>query len=205
MSTRSRPGQDPGLFDDLPLRPDPSRKSDPKTTAPPAPEGGTKKPGTIAPEPLPLFTEEDATTEPVEEVTRPAWFPSVPLRARLTAGLVDLGVIVAVMLAVWAGLWWLGIELDLVGRSLILIFLIPFSFLYQIFPLAFWGRTPGMAGSGLVARNSDGRALSFSQAALRWMGSLLTVASCGLPLILVATSGRSLADRLSDSETRPAR
>ena len=205
MSTRSRPGQDPGLFDDLPLRPDPAQQAAPKPSSPPAAEQGTEPARTIEPQPLPLFTEKDAQNEPVEEVTRPAFFPSVPFRARLIAGLIDLGVVLAVMLAIWVGLWWLGVKLDLVSRGLILLFLLPFSFLYQIFPLAFWGCTPGMARSGIVARNSDGQALSFSQAALRWLGSALTVAALGLPLILVATSGRSLADRLSDSEIRPAR
>ena len=121
--------------------------------------------------------------------------------ARLMAGLLDVAVVLGVMLMVWVGLWWLGVDLDLVGRALVLVFLLPFSFLYQIFPLAFWGCTPGMAKVGIVARSRDGQALSFSQAALRWLASVLTVASLGLPLILTATTGRSLAERLSGSQT----
>jgi uncharacterized RDD family membrane protein YckC len=128
-----------------------------------------------------------------------------PFVAHLKAGLIDLGVVVAVMLAVWIGLWWLGVDADLLDRAVVLVFLLPFSFLYQVFPLAFWGCTPGMAKVGLVARSRDGQTLSFSQATLRWVASVLTVVAAGLPLILTAASGQSLADRLSGSQTLSAR
>lgn len=208
MSSRSRPLEEPGLFDelDLPLRRDVSQESIPaapgraREVNPPT-ESRTEHP---EPQPLPLFSEE-AEKEPVEEVTRPAWRPIVPFSAYLTAGLIDLSAVLGVMLMTWAGLWFLGIELDVVGRLFVLFFLVPFSFLYQTFPLAFWGCTPGMARAGTVARSRDGQTLSFSQAALRWMASLLTVALAGLPLILTATKGQSLADYLSGSQTLPAR
>ena len=111
----------------------------------------------------------------------------------------------AVGLVVWLGLFFMGVEVDLVGSGFLALFLLPFSFLYQIFPLAFWGRTAGMARVGIVARSRDGKSLSFSQATLRWFASLLTVCFAGLPWILTATTGRSLADRLSGSQTLPAR
>ena len=191
MSSRIRPREEPGLFDDLPLHEEPQ-----------------------TPESLPLFndspTQDQAVpppqpTEPVDAVTRPVWRPIVPINAYLSAGIVDLGVVLAVMLVAWLGLWWLGVDLDLVGRGLVVLFLLPFSFLYQVFPLAFWGSTPGMSRVGIVARNLDGQSLSFSQAARRWLASVLTVISLGLPLILTAVTGRSLADRFSGSLTFPAR
>lgn len=205
MNSRSRPGQDPGLFDDLPLQQGPSsRKTPPEADRASSPEAPEASPA-AEPEPLPLFSDEDPDQEALEETTRPAWYPGVSLKTRLTAGLFDFGIILAVMLAIWLGLWALGIDIDLVGRALVVVFLIPFSFLYQIFPLAFWGCTPGMARAGIVARNADGQALSFSQAALRWLASVLTVLTFGVPLLLTATSGRSLADRLSGSQTVSAR
>lgn len=198
MSSSSRLGGDPGLFDDLPLQQDPSPDKTPSKTKTSTP---------VEPEPLPLFSEEaeSSSADIAAAVTRPAWKPVVPLVAQIRAGLTDLAAILGVMLIVWLGLWWLDVNVDLVGRALVLVFLLPFSFLYQIFPLAFWGCTPGMAKVGVVARNRDGQSLSFSQAALRWLASVLTVASAGLFWILTAMTGQSLADRLSGSQTLPAK
>ncbi len=78
-----------------------------------------------------------------------------------------------------------------------------FSFLYWMVPLAFWGQTPGMAWVGHTARSSSGEPLSFGQTFLRWLGSMLTLALAGLPL-LIALTGRSLTDRISDSRTTAA-
>ena len=204
MSSRFRPREEPGLFDDLPLQQEPPRRGDPAAAQQPADPSVPKSPPAPVPEPLPLFSE-DAEAAAVEPVTRPAWWPTVQFAAHLEAGLIDLGVILGVMLAVWVGLWWLGVDVDLVDRALVLFFLLPFSFLYQIFPLVFWGCTPGMAKAGIVARSRDGQTLSFSQAALRWAASVLTVVTAGLPLILAAKTGRSLADRLSGSRSQPAK
>jgi hypothetical protein len=57
-----------------------------------------------------------------------------------------------------------------------------------------------MAAVGLVARSGRDQPLSFGQTGLRWLAGLATVALCGLPLV-VALTGRSLADRLSGSMT----
>ncbi len=75
-----------------------------------------------------------------------------------------------------------------------------FSFLYWVVPLAFWGHTPGMAWVGHVARSSSGEPLSFGQTLLRWLGAVFTLVLVGLPLLLALT-GRSFTDRLSDSRT----
>ena len=129
----------------------------------------------------------------------------MPFPAQLSAGLVDLGLVLAVGLVIWLSLYFMGVSVDLGDMGILAIFLLPFSFLYEVVPLAFWGRTAGMARVGLVARGRDGKSLSFSQAALRWVASVLTVCLLGLPWILTATTGRSLADRLSGSQTLPAR
>jgi uncharacterized RDD family membrane protein YckC len=77
--------------------------------------------------------------------------------------------------------------------------MLPFSFLYLVFPLAFWGRTPGMIKAGIVARSGDDQSLSFSQAALRWIAGIVSVLTLGLPLLLVKFTGQSLADQISRS------
>jgi uncharacterized RDD family membrane protein YckC len=213
MSSPPRPKEDPGLFDDLPLHQDtrvedPDRKVDqPRDTPSPA-----KPPGESA-EALPLFadtpgtepTSPAASAEFFDATTRPAWRPVVPVPAQLSAGLIDLGLILAVGLMTWLGLYFMGISIDLVDWGIVALFLLPFSFLYEVFPLAFWGRTPGMERVGLVARSRDGKSLSFSQAARRWLAAVITVCLLGLPWILTATTGKSLADRLSGSQTLPAR
>ena len=205
MSSRFRPREEPGLFDDLPLQQETPHSQTPVVTKESKAHPAPKPPPAPTPESLPLFDEEATTAPPVDTASHQAARSIVPFEAHLTAGLVDLGVMLGVLLVIGVGLWWLDVDVDLVDRVLVLVFLMPFSFLYQIFPLAFWGCTPGMAKVGIVARNKDGQTLSFSQAALRWVASVLTVASVGLPLILTATTGRSLADRLSGSQTLPAK
>ena len=82
-----------------------------------------------------------------------------------------------------------------------MVFLLAFSFLYSVLPLAFWGRTPGMSLAGLRKSAKDGGPLTFRQAILTWFGSVLTVALAGLPLLL-AVGGRSLGDLIGGSVTR---
>ena len=120
---------------------------------------------------------------------------------RLLAGMADLAAqLLMVGLAVAASLaqgiafttpeaW---IPLGVLGLTL--------SFLYWVVPLAFWGRTPGMAWVGHTARAQNDQPLTFGQTFLRWVGAIGTLALAGLPLLLALT-GRSLSDRLSDSTT----
>lgn len=125
---------------------------------------------------------------------RPVW------RQRVIAGLTDLGTCLAVLALLVAALSAMGVEPAAELLPGLVVFLLAFSFLYQVLPLAFWGRTPGMALTGLRATARDGRQLTFGQTARRWLGSVLTVALAGLPLLLLFT-GRSLSDRLSGSQT----
>lgn len=207
MTPRTRKKEEPGLFDDLPLR------SDDSGLAPPTATRSSPTPPAKEPQALSLFTEspEDATpASPAVESTgasasHPSWRPPIPVQAQISASLLDLAMLLGVALVIWLGLETLGVELRGASVGFLALFFLPFSFLYQVFPLAFWGRTPGMARVGLVARGRDGQTLTFSQAGLRWIASVLTVLLVGLPLLATQVTGRSLADRISGSQTLPAR
>jgi uncharacterized RDD family membrane protein YckC len=123
---------------------------------------------------------------------------AAPLRASLLAALGDLAfhLLIAGTAALGAAL--LGVtprSEQLPGLALLLLVV---SYFYTVVPLAFWGRTPGMAAAGLACRGEDGQPLSFAEAVRRWVGSVLTVILLGLPaLLLLGGARRSLADRLS--------
>jgi uncharacterized RDD family membrane protein YckC len=119
---------------------------------------------------------------------------------RVAAGAADLLVHVAVAVLALAGCRTLGVMPAVADWPAFGVFLLSFSFLYTVVPLAFWGHTLGMTWAGLTAESTGGEPLSFDQTARRWLGALLTLATAGLPLLL-ALRGRSLADRLSGSRT----
>ena len=119
---------------------------------------------------------------------------------RLRAACGDLAILLSAGAVAAVGATLLGAELGVNSLPALLVFLLSFSFLYCVVSLAFWGQTPGMAWSGLIARSEETEPLSFGQTALRWLGHWLTWALLGLPGLL-ALSGRSLADRLSGSST----
>ena len=170
-------------------------------------EPGTKseaKPADRTPTQVPLPKPKKTTARPDTE-TRPVWRPTVTLGKRIAAGFIDLAVNLTVVFGVGIGLRSLGIALDRSILVPVLTFALSFSFLYFVFPLAFWGRTPGMARVDIVTRSRDGQSLSFNQAAKRWLGALLTLLTLGLPLLLGVKSGELLSDRLSGSQTYPAK
>ena len=123
---------------------------------------------------------------------------SVDFSSRLKAGLLDLAAVAGTILLAIGGAWTLGAEIGVASTPALLLFATAFSFLYTIVPLTFWGRTPGMAVLGLVARTRNQIPLTIQQSIRRWLGAVATVVLLGLPLVLVLT-GRSLADRLSSS------
>lgn len=177
----------------------------------PEPKPASKPTAPPEVEKLPLFPESKEAavdhsrpvTPPARTISRPTDAAGVPAGARLAAAAIDFGVVLMVLALSAMGLRWLGVELDSGGIAPLALFSLSFSFLYFVFPLAFWGRTPGMAQAGLAARCSNGQTLTFSQAAQRWLGAVLTVVGLGLPLFLMISTGRSLADRLSDSSVNP--
>lgn len=123
------------------------------------------------------------------------------LGPRLSAGLTDLAVMVGVGLILWLGSRALGVETTSDHAPALALFLLLFSAVYTIIPLAFWGKTPGMTRAGLIARTADGEPLTFGQTARRWAGGILTALLLGLPMLLALGDGGSLSDRLSASET----
>ena len=120
--------------------------------------------------------------------------------SRFAAGLADLVVHAAVAVAALLGTRWLGVRPALTDWPPLAVFLLSFSFLYTVLPLAFWGYTLGMAWAGITARNRNGEPLTFDQTARRWLGGLLTALTLGLPLLL-SGSRRSVTDMLSGSAT----
>lgn len=180
------------LLFDLPLdaAATPSRTEPRRAPARPRP-----MPESAAPAPPPLLAAGDEEIRQEEEAVA-----RVGLGSRLMAGVADLLIHAAVLMVLLIGTRLLGVRTALSDAPALALFLLAFSFLYTIVPLAFWGHTLGMAWAGLVSQNRDGEPLTFDQTARRWLGGVLTLAAAGLPL-LIALGGRSLADLLSGSVT----
>ncbi|MFP3939062.1 MAG: RDD family protein [Thermoanaerobaculia bacterium] len=220
MGRRRSRQDEPGLFD-LPLDgPEPAGGSGEGPEEPSAPQGRDAPAEVPAPE---VGTEVDpeldpqaatgrATDPPPGGWTEPAAdgvagagharAQEAPLSARYLAGLADLALHLGFGVALLFGARWLGADAGLADWPALLPVLAVFSFLYTVLTLAFWGQTPGMAWAGLVARAAGDRSLTFGQTLRRWLGGLLSAALLGLPTLLAAGGGRSLADRLSDSDLR---
>lgn len=192
------------LLFDLPLDPRAATRTvtpEPRraTPAPPRPRPEPSR----APEPAPALFAGDAehfeNSEDVEDEAS-AVDPRVTIGSRLAAGAADLLMHGAVIILLLIGTRSLGVRPTLQDAPAFAVFLLVFSFLYTVVPLAFWGHTLGMAWAGLTSHNRDGEPLTFDQTARRWFGGVLTVATAGLPL-LAAFRGRSLSDLLSGSTT----
>lgn len=151
----------------------------------------------LALEPLPATAPRQRLSAAVAAARRPV---VASFRARLFAGLVDLGVHVAVAAVAVGGARGLGIEPALAQLPPFALLLLVFSLFYTVVPLAFWGKTPGMAAVGLVCQAGDDLPLTFAEALRRWLGELVTVLLAGLPgLLALGERRRSLADRWSSS------
>lgn len=124
-----------------------------------------------------------------------------PVR-RIAAGIADLIVHAAVGVLSLLGCRWLEVQPQVHEWPAFAAFLLAFSFLYTVLPLAFWGHTPGMAWAAITSRNRNGEPLTFDQTVRRWLGALLTLALVGLP-VLLAFGGRTLTDWISGSATYP--
>jgi uncharacterized RDD family membrane protein YckC len=206
MARSPRSPEIPGLFDlplDAPGAPAPPRSPDRGPAVPPdeppvePPEEPPEEPSLFAAE------EREGAPPPRDEPPPPPAAPTfepAPLADRFRAGLADLALHAAVGLALLVGAELMGARPGLAELPAVALFLAVFSFLYSVVPLAFWGRTPGMAWSGLVARTDGGHGLTLGQTARRWLGGVVTVLLLGLPALL-ALGGRSLADRLSGTRT----
>ena len=149
--------------------------------------------------PVPVPEPED------REEARPAPAPrsefAGPVR-RIAAGVADLIVHAAVGVLALLGCRWLEVRPEIREWPAFAAFLLSFSFLYTVLPLAFWGHTPGMAWAAITARNRNGEPLTFDQTVRRWLGGLLTLALVGLP-VLLGFGGRTLTDWISGSAAYP--
>jgi len=213
MARRGNRQDEPGLFD-LPLDPpagptdrqaaEPAAPREPPPSQPPLFDGGSE----AAPPPDTPAEPRSERLLPVEEVRLGSGRARSLRRARPSprwlAGLADLAVHVAMALALLFGARLLDVHAGLGDWPALIVFLLVFSFLYHVLPLAFWGQTPGMAWAGLVARTADGENLTFGQTARRWLGALATLLLAGLPALLSLAGGRSFTDRVSGSETYEA-
>jgi len=193
-----RPGkpsepEEPLLFD-LPLSAPGSEREEPEEELfPVAPKRASRETRRTGPVPVPV-PEREAAPEPRSEFAGPV--------RRIASGLADLVVHAAVGVLALLGCRWLEVRPQVHEWPAFAAFLLAFSFLYTVLPLAFWGHTPGMAWAAITSRNRDGEPLTFDQTVRRWLGGLLTLALVGLPLLL-GFGGRTLTDWISGSATYP--
>jgi uncharacterized RDD family membrane protein YckC len=197
-----RPGkpnepEEPMLFD-LPLSGH-EPEEEPAEPLPAPKRSSSREPRRAGPVPVPVPPARE-TAEQDEPAASRGEFAG-PGR-RLAAGLADLVVHAAFGVVALFGCRGLGVRPELPEAPALGVFLLSFSFLYIVLPLAFWGHTPGMTWAGITSRNRDGEPLTFDQTARRWLGAILTLALAGLPLLL-AFGGRSLNDWISGSATYP--
>lgn len=177
MTTPSPPG-------DIPAPPGRERSDEPLDDFP------------LRPEP-PLDLGRTSAAEVVPAV--PSGVASLPDRALGTAADVATSVLV-VLVALLAAFAVRGRTPRISGLGWAALFALCVSFVAIVVPLVLFGRTVGMALAGLIARDDgSGRYLTPSEAARRWVGTLLSVAGIGVPLLwtLSNAAAPTPADRLS--------
>jgi hypothetical protein len=172
----------------------------PEAPAASPPAAGSRRRAAAGGKILPLFAdppaqpaipsgagEAEARIGPSRSLAGDALSPAAiaPVSLRLLAGLLDLGIFGAVTAGTALGASALLPSGSTLNWLPVLVFLLVFSLFATVLPLAFW---------------LDGQAITFRQSFVRWLGGLLTILGAGIPL-LVALSGRSLADRVSGSRT----
>jgi uncharacterized RDD family membrane protein YckC len=196
----SAPGSDEDP-DEPPMRAPRQQRSESRRPAPES-ERSHETTRTERPRPVPVASTAPPAGPPVanEEPAARGEFAGPGRRA--ASGLADIVVHVAVAVVALLGCRALSVEADFREIPAFALFLLSFSFLYTVLPLAFWGHTPGMAWAAITSHNRDGEPLTFDQTVRRWLGGLLTMALLGLPL-LVAPGGRTLTDWISGSATFP--
>jgi uncharacterized RDD family membrane protein YckC len=194
-----QPDREPQEEDEEDFAPEPPR---PRQVRAVAEERAAPRRPQPAPVPAPVAVPTPKDTKDKDAASAKAARPGgrAGVGGRLAAGLADLLVHAAIAAIALGGARLLGAEPNLADWPALALFLVAFSFLYTILPLAFWGQTLGMTWAGLSSRNRDGEPLTFDQTARRWLGGLLTSATLGLPLLFAGRS-RTLTDLLSGSDT----
>jgi hypothetical protein len=137
---------------------------------------------------------------PTAEAPPPAPDAAAPLSARGAAFAADAALVLllaaAALLAATAGR---GQPLRLQGLFWTAVFAVYLSFFATVVPLILFGKTVGMALTGLTARGRRGSPLTAVESARRWLGTALTAAGLGLPLVVTRRhrAAPSPGDRLS--------
>lgn len=170
----------------------------PKTVLPDLPAGSSEPlvdlPLRAAAEDSPLFAVPGPGT--VSEASFPAGLAVRAASLAADAVLVILLAAVSVLAAAALsgrilrpeGLWWTAV------------FAVYASFFSTVLPLLLFGKTVGMALTGLTARGPGREApLTLGESARRWLGTALALAGLGLPLLatLRDANAPTLADRMS--------
>ena len=125
---------------------------------------------------------------------------AAPLSARGAAFAADAALVLllaaAALLAATAGR---GQPLRLQGLFWTAVFAVYLSFFATVVPLILFGKTVGMALTGLTARGRRGSPLTAVESARRWLGTALTAAGLGVPLVVTRRhrEAPSPGDRLS--------
>src|SRR6185295_3289297 len=107
--------------------------------------------------------------------------PAARLLPRLRGDFADLVMLGVATLLAAIGALAMQAPVGVEQLPALALFLLAFSFLYCVVPLAFWGATPGMSWSGVVARTSPDEPLSFGQTTRRWLATWITWILAGLP------------------------
>jgi hypothetical protein len=147
-----------------------------------------------------LRTPSVAATETAEAAPPALDGDAAPLSARGAAFAADAALVLllaaAALLAATAGR---GQPLRLQGLFWTAAFAFYLSFFSTVVPLILFGKTVGMALTGLTARGRSGPPLTARESARRWLGTALTVAGLGVPLVVTRRrrEAPSPGDRLS--------
>lgn len=125
---------------------------------------------------------------------------AAPASARVIATASDAAVVVLIVSAALLFAGSRGGWPSPAGMIWAAAFALYLSFFATVVPLVFFGRTVGMALSGLAAAPRAGsRGLAVREACLRWLGTLATGLSLGLSLLFTRRDREAptLADALS--------
>jgi hypothetical protein len=151
---------------------------------------------------LPLRTDEESPSAPV-----PGVWESDPVGrvagpgVRAGAFTADAATILLLVFATVLGAReFTGVLPSTAGLPWAGAFLLLLSFFSTVFPLMLFGRTVGMALAGLtVSPRASSRRLRAEEAVQRWLGTLVTAATAGLPLLWSGRDGQRItpADRWS--------
>jgi RDD family len=125
---------------------------------------------------------------------------AAPLPARGAAFAADAALVLLLaavaLLAATAGR---GQSLRIQGLAWTAFFALYLSFFSTVVSLILFGKTVGMALTGLTARGGKGSPLTAAESARRWLGTVLTLAGLGIPLLVTRRNREapSPGDRMS--------